>query len=309
MSEPEPVTVVDPTFGFRRLDPLPAADDLDRFYQSAYADMVRRGERFPELRRILEGGEEADRERHWIRRTLHADLLASLDRHADHDGERTLLDIGSGMGELLASASASGWTAIGLEPSHEAAEIGRAEGRTIENATFEEYIAGPDKPKAPTAITLTNVLEHVRDPVGLLRSIRGFLGPGGLVAVRVPNDFNPLQSEVRRTFGHRAWWIAAPDHINYFDHATLAATVRGTGFEVRDQWADFPMEMLALMGDDYVADPAVGRVAHERRRRFELAVDPEIRRGLARALVPLGWGRNSIVVGRVDGSSPASGPG
>jgi SAM-dependent methyltransferase len=299
VSKPEPRVATDPTYGFRHLDPLPDADELDRFYQSAYADMVRRGERFPELQRILAGGAEADRERAWIRATLHADLLDSLERHARHDAPRTLLDIGSGMGELLDSAERAGWTAVGLEPSVEAAEIGRAEGRTIETATFEEYVGRDEPPTKPTAITLTNVLEHVRDPVTLLRSIRSFLGDGGLVAIRVPNDFNPLQAEVRRALGHRAWWIAAPDHINYFDHETLAAAVRGAGFEVCDQWADFPMEMLVLMGDDYVADPAAGKVAHERRRRFELAIDPAIRRALARAIVPLGWGRNTIVVARV----------
>ena len=299
MSAPEPGIATDPTYGFRHLDPLPAADELDRFYQSAYADMVRRGERFPELKRILVGGAEADRERDWLRATLHADLLDSLGRHSLPGQPQTLLDIGSGMGELLASAEAAGWTAVGLEPSVEAARIGRAAGRTIETATFEEYTGRADRPVTPTAITLTNVLEHVRDPVGLLESIHAFLGHGGLVAIRVPNDFNPLQAEVRRVLGHRAWWIAAPDHINYFDHTSLAATIRGTGFEVCDQWADFPMELLVLMGDDYLADPSVGHVAHERRRRLELAVDPGIRRALARALVPLGWGRNTIVVARV----------
>jgi SAM-dependent methyltransferase len=298
MSEPEHMVATDPTYGFRHLDPLPAADELDRFYQSAYADMVRHGERFPELQRILAGGPEADRERAWIRTTLHADLLDSLDRHAPIGGPRTLLDIGSGMGELLASAAEAGWTAVGLEPSVEAAEMGRAAGRTIEIATFEEYASRADPPASPTAITLTNVLEHVRDPVGLLESIHAFLGDGGLVVVRVPNDFNPLQVEVCRVLGHRAWWIAAPDHINYFDHATLAATIRGSGFEVCDQWADFPMELLALMGDDYVADPNVGKAAHERRRRLELAVDPAIRRGFARALVAIGWGRNTTIVAR-----------
>lgn len=306
MSEPEPATASDPTFGFRHLDPLPAANELDRFYQSAYADMVRRGERFPELRRIFEGGEEAERERAWIRSTLHADLLDALDENLPAGARRTLLDIGSGQGELLESAADAGWTAIGLEPSIEAAELGRAEGRTIETSTFEEYVVRPAAPAPPSAITLTNVLEHVRDPIGLLWSIHGYLGDGGLVAVRVPNDFNPLQAEVRRTLGHQAWWIAAPDHINYFNHATLARTMTGTGFQVCDQWADFPMEMLVLMGDDYVADPAAGKIAHERRRRFELAIDPVIRRELARALVPLGWGRNTIIVGRVVSDAPTA---
>lgn len=298
MSEPETPTVADPTYGFRRLDPLPADNDLDRFYQSAYADMVRRGERFPELRRMFEGGEEADRERAWMRTTLHADLLDALDRNLPPDRERTLLDIGSGQGELLESATTAGWTAVGLEPSVEAVELGTAQGRTIEASTFEEYIGRKDVPSPPAAITLTNVLEHVRDPIGLLRSIHDFVDEGSLVAIRVPNDFNPLQAEVRRVLGHRAWWVAAPDHINYFDHASLARTMTGTGFEVVDQWADFPMEILLLMGDDYIADPAAGKVAHERRRRFELAVDSDVRRGLARALVGLGWGRNTHAIGR-----------
>jgi SAM-dependent methyltransferase len=299
MSEPETATVADPTYGFRRLDPLPAADELDRFYQSAYADMVRRGERFPELRRMFEGGEDAELERTWMHATLHADLLDALDQNLAAGAERSLLDIGSGQGELLESAANAGWKSMGLEPSVEAVELGTAQGRTIEAATFEEYIARDDVPSPPTAITLTNVLEHVPDPIGLLRSIHDFLDEGSLVAIRVPNDFNPLQAEVRRVLGHRAWWVAAPDHINYFDHATLAAAVRGTGFEVCDQWADFPMEMLVLMGDDYVADPAAGKVAHERRRRWELAIDTSTRRALAKALVPLGWGRNTIVVARV----------
>lgn len=307
MSEPETVTVTDPTYGFRHLDPLPPEDELDRFYQSAYADMVRRGERFPELRRMFEGGEEAERERAWIRTTLHADLLDALDRNLPSGRARTLLDIGSGQGELLASASDAGWTAIGLEPSVEAAELGRQQGRSVEAATFEEYRGRRDVPAPPSAITLTNVLEHVPDPVGLLQSIHDFLDEGSLVAVRVPNDFNPLQAEVRRALGHRAWWVAAPDHLNYFDHATLARTMRGTGFELVEQWADFPMELLALMGDDYVADPSAGRVAHERRRRFELAVDPGVRRGFARALVALGWGRNTHAVGRVVATPPARG--
>ena len=69
-----------------------------------------------------------------------------------------------------------------------------------------------------------------------------------------------------------------------------------TGFEVIDQWGDFPMELFLLMGNDYVADPSVGPSCHARRQRFELSLDVGARKSFGRCLVPLGWGRNSIVI-------------
>jgi hypothetical protein len=120
--------------------------------------------------------------------------------------------------------------------------------------------------------------------------------PGGAIALRVPNDFNPLQEVVRARSGHRAWWIASPDHINYFDHRSIRRVLESVGFEVIDQWGDFPMELFLLMGDDYIADPALGPVCHARRQRFELGLDPAQRRAFGRSLVPLGWGRNTVAV-------------
>ena len=66
--------------------------------------------------------------------------------------------------------------------------------------------------------------------------------------------------------------------------------VEKAGLRVVDQWADFPMELFLLMGDDYVADPALGPVCHNRRQRLELNLDPAVRRQFARSLVPLGMG-------------------
>ena len=302
--EQEPGIAIDPRFGFCHLDPLPATSELERFYESAYIDLVRKRERFPELGRILAGGPEAEEELAWVRSTMHADLLDSLARNSTPGTQKTLVDVGCGTGELVASASRVGWDAMGLEPSAEASEIGRAAGRRIVTATFDEFMRDSSATNRPMAITLTNVLEHVRDPVGVLRSIYDFVLEDGLVAIRVPNDFNPLQAEVVHALGHRHWWVAAPDHINYFNHETLARTVEGVGFTICDLWADFPMELLVLMGDDYIRDPESGRIAHERRRRFESSISDSTRRAFGRALVPLGWGRNTHLVARRPVSTP-----
>ena len=292
-----PEVIVDPEYGYRRLDPLPLDDELDTFYQSAYLDMIRTGQRFPESRRLLTPGPEADGERAWLRATLHADILDALTTHLS-TGDRSVLDIGAGIGEFVASATADGWSAIGLEPSREAVAIAESMGRSVVCATLEGYIdaGGPTSPLG--AVVLTNVLEHVLQPVDLLHTIRATLPVGGLLVVRVPNDFNPLQAAAQAALGLEPWWIAVPDHVNYFDHASLRLVVESCGFEVVDQWGDFPMEFFLLMGDDYITDPALGRACHERRQRLELRMDPTARRAFARSLVDLGWGRNTVVVAR-----------
>jgi hypothetical protein len=74
MRDPYAGTARDPEFGYRRLDPMPAPDELAEFYASRYSDLVRRGGRGPDLARLLAGGEAAERERAWLAATLWRDL-------------------------------------------------------------------------------------------------------------------------------------------------------------------------------------------------------------------------------------------
>jgi SAM-dependent methyltransferase len=147
-------------------------------------------------------------------------------------------------------------------------------------------------------MVLLNVLEHVPDPADLLTQVTGALAPGGLLIVRVPNDFSPLQADAQRALGGPDWWVVVPDHVNYFDHASIGHLIEGIGLTVVDRSADFPMEIFLLMGQDYRNDPAVGREVHRRRRRAELALDPETRRSMGRAWAAAGIGRNAFVVAR-----------
>jgi SAM-dependent methyltransferase len=296
--EADHAVILDPEHGYRRLDPLPVSDKLDGFYQSAYVDLVRRGQRFPEMGHLLGEDSEAATERDWLRATFHADVLDALDANLAAGAPRVLIDIGCGIGEFVASATEASWSAIGLEPSREATDYAIKHGRPVVCSTLEAYIASGGPPSPPDAVLLKDVLEHVLDPTDLLGKVRSLLPVGGLLVIRVPNDFNPLQDMARAALGHRRWWIASPDHVNYFGHASLRRVVEAAGFETVDQWGDFPMELFLLMGDDYIADRGLGAACHARRQRLELRLDPDARRAFGRSLVPLGWGRNSIIVAR-----------
>ena len=121
---------------------------------------------------------------------------------------------------------------------------------------------------------LLNVLEHVPHPEEMLTGIWRLLEPGGLLYIRVPNDFNPLQAAAQRKLGAEPWWIAVPDHVNYFDVESLCALTRQIGFEPVDVQADFPMELFLLMGLTYIGDPEVGARCHAYRVEAERSMEP-----------------------------------
>ena len=141
-------------------------------------------------------------------------------------------------------------------------------------------------------------LEHLPDPVGLLRDVAALLAPQGFLVIRVPNDFNVLQLSAQKTLGKAPWWVAVPDHVNYFTYRSLRGLLQRLGWEVVYAQGDFPMEMFLLMGDDYVAHPEVGARCHRKRQQLELALSGEDRRAWYRALAEAGLGRNCLMMAK-----------
>ena len=51
--------IQDPDYGYRRLDPIPHNKEIADFYQSQYYDLIRKGGRAPEIRRLYDDNAEA----------------------------------------------------------------------------------------------------------------------------------------------------------------------------------------------------------------------------------------------------------
>src|SRR5262249_30687205 len=127
-------------------------------------------------------------------------------------------------------------------------------GRTIYRINVEQLL-----PRGVTfdAVTLTDVLEHIPDPVRILRLLRQLLAPGGWIAVKVPCGRNQLLKErVRWLVGQKDWLRVASNlvHVNHFSPASLRLALAKAGFSRVGLTVAAPE--LPVTGP---ADPLLGR--------------------------------------------------
>lgn len=290
--------IKDPVYNYRRLEPIPKNEELAEFYQSKYYNLIAEGGRAPELRRLISGGEEAESERRWLRETLYSDICYILTQHTSG---KEVLDIGCGTGEFLRFLKEQGFNARGIEPSSDAAAIATSVGLSVECCSLEKSVESYDQNcvKPFDAITLLNVLEHVPNPVQVIEMTRAMLRQGGILCVRVPNDFNDLQLAAQKKLNTKQWWVSSPDHINYFNFQDLYNLLDRLGFEVIYSQGDFPMELFLLMGEDYTNDSSIGNNCHKKRVSFDLAIPGELRRAFYQALAQIKIGRACLVFCRL----------
>ena len=286
--------VEDAAYGFRRLDPIPPQGEVADFYESRYYDLVRKGNRAPELRRLMAGGDAASKELQWLRDGLYTDIVNTLETAAPG---RKLLEVGCGTGDFLAFAKEHGFTVVGTEPSGEAAQLATSRHLTVHNIPLEKFVAQHSTERFDVAVMI-NVLEHVPDAVRTLQECKQVLNPGGILCIRVPNDFTEIQAAAQEQTGAAPWWIAVPDHINYFNFDSLRQLLDKLGFETIYAQGDFPMEMFLLMGENYIGNPQVGSSCHARRVQFDLGIPSALRRKIYFALGQAGVGRDCLVFGK-----------
>lgn len=273
------------TCGFCHVVPLPTEEDMaDAYAKDYYAQ--EKPNFLTEAREDQRWAEISQRDR------LHAFAeLLGPERHR-------LLDIGSGPGFFLTTAMEAGWQALGVEPSQQAAAFARGNGADVVEDFFSAEMAV--SLGMFDVVHMNNVLEHIPDPVSLIRAAYGHITPGGLICINVPNDFTPIQAAARDTAGANDWWIAPPHHLNYFNFASLANLLERLNFAIRIQTTSFPMEMFLLMGDNYIGNGQLGRSCHKKRMAFDLNLESAgagaTRRAFYRALAGAGIGREVVLI-------------
>jgi SAM-dependent methyltransferase len=213
-----------------------------------------------------------------------------------------LLEVGVGEGFTLAHFKDLGWEVGGLDFTRTGvlALNPAVADKVVEGNAFallDDEIANGEQ---YDAVICNNVLEHVRDPIGLLERLRHLLAPNGIVRIQVPNDGSWLQNlVVERGQAPPDFWVAVPDHLSYFDTISLRNLIEHSGFAVTDMLCEFPVDLFLLNSEsNYLAHPERGRASHFARVAFEIALAQRSIEDLVlfrRACAATGLGRSIAV--------------
>lgn len=291
--------VVDPEYGYRRIDPIPTSEEVDKYYREEFYSRSRANYE-------NDSGLENMRDEAEYHARAYADLLAVIDRElAKYNRGRdrfTVADVGCGYGYWLKFLADHKVRGYGVEPVEEGIQFCRTLG--LEGYCMPiESLTSPPRPGRVSLVSMINVLEHLREPAKVLKDFREkWLDADGYVLIRVPNEFNALQVTANRLHDLKEWWVVPPQHINYFSVDSLSTLLNMCGYDVVETTATFPLEMFLLMGDVYVGNPGIGKQIHHKRVAFERNLDQsnlaDFRRELYRSFAGLGIGREIVVMAK-----------
>jgi SAM-dependent methyltransferase len=136
---------------------------------------------------------------------------------------RSLLDVGCGNGAFLQFAAQLGWMAEGIDNDAAAVAAARAIGCNVFHGTLDE---SPFLKGRYQHITLSHVIEHVHNPLKLLRQCLELLIPGGRLWLETPN----AQSIGHDVFGPSWRGLEPPRHLVLFDRSSLTSALVAAGF-------------------------------------------------------------------------------
>ena len=142
-------------------------------------------------------------------------------------GTGKILDVGCGGGGYLYRLKQWGWDAYGVEPSEAGAKQARSLGLNVRQGTLQSAAFGDE---FFDVIRLSNVVEHLPDPITTFSEIRRILKPQGMVYLTVPNT----RSLVFHLFRENWYALDAPRHVISYSPKALDTLAGKTGFQVQD---------------------------------------------------------------------------
>lgn len=152
---------------------------------------------------------------------------ARLRRMAPYNKWGRLLDVGCFTGNFLLAAQEAGWREVeGTEISSSAVRHAReVYGLTVHHGDLLDL----DLPHtAYDAVTLSDVIEHVRDPMATLHRVSELLRPEGVLYIDTPH----FSSVTRLILGKR-WSVFFPWHRTYFSANNMQLALETAGFRIK----------------------------------------------------------------------------
>jgi 2-polyprenyl-3-methyl-5-hydroxy-6-metoxy-1,4-benzoquinol methylase len=134
-----------------------------------------------------------------------------------------LLDVGCGNGSFLMFAREAGWDVSGVDMDPKAVAQCKRSGLNVNEGGIGVYDGIESR---FDMITLSHIIEHVYDPVRLLKDCHRLLKPGGTIWVETPN----LDGQGHKLYRHNWRGLEPPRHLVLFTRQSLIHAMQVANF-------------------------------------------------------------------------------
>lgn len=168
-----------------------------------------------------------------------------------------VLDIGCASGYLAAELTRKSCKVVGFDQDRVSAELARPHCSEVVVGDLEREEDRRSLPGGQDAVLFGDVLEHLRDPLSVLRWARTRLAPGGRVVVSLPNIgiWSARRAVALGRFRYADSGIFDRTHLRFFTRTTAHELVEQAGYSIQTERfapTELPLEAVGqrLLGPD-----------------------------------------------------------
>jgi SAM-dependent methyltransferase len=147
-------------------------------------------------------------------------IQAFADGHFEHGKRLRLLDVGAGLGVFPYAAKHAGWHCTAIDPDPRA--VAHMRDQVGVDAVCGDFMS-VDAEGEFDIVTFNKVLEHVEDPVAMLRRAEQFVAPGGFVYLELPDG----EAAAAAGAGREEFFV---EHLHVFSFVSIAMLADRAGF-------------------------------------------------------------------------------
>lgn len=161
-------------------------------------------------------------------------LFGYLEKHIGQGGR--ILDMGCGSGEISLGIQDKGYIVKGMDFSSVAIEIARKKGLDCQEADLDE--GAPFDNETFDGVWAGDVIEHVFDPIFVLKEANRVLKKGGQLLFTIPYDLKAT-NRIKTLFGHSYQESVYKEfgqykHHTFFSMPLIKYMLRESSFQLRE---------------------------------------------------------------------------